>query len=972
MSDPNGTAREHEAAVPPGVAESLSGKYRLKREIGRGGMATVYLADDLKHSRRVAVKLLQPEMEAAIGQERFRREIEVAARLTHPHILPVHDSGIASGHLYYVMPFISGESLRARLNRERRLPLGETLRLVSEVAGALAYAHDQGIVHRDVKPENILLADGIALVADFGIARAVAIGDLDEAPTIESLTRSGMIVGTPRYMAPEQALGGTVDGRADIYALACVLYEMLAGDPPFRASTLDGLLHQQLTADAPRLDEIRRDVPPPVARAVAKALAKAPEDRFATAREFARALGLSQLERSGALEKLPGRRSGLVVRSALILSVIAVLGLGWSLYRQSRLRWARDTAITEIERLTASRDLVGAYGVAQQALAIVPDDSRVQQAWANLTIEAAEISSEPPGAEVFIRNYSGADAPWLRLGTTPMNHLRIPSGTLRFRLVKPGFETLSVAQEPFQLDFRLVPDSGSLPGMVFVPGSSFELESTGETVELPDYWLGRYEVTNREYKTFVDAGGYRRPEFWKVPFEKEGRALTWELALANFVDSTGRPGPATWELGSYPEGEAEFPVSGVSWYEAAAYAAFAGKELPTAYHWYRASGAFGVFSEILEASNFSGKGPLSVGAAGGLGPYGTLDMAGNVKEWCWNRTAGGRRYILGGGWDEAPYLFRDEDAQPPFDRRRAFGFRLMSPKEPIAPRLAAEIGTLQRDPASLEPVSDELFQAYRRLYDYDPTPLDPELSSTNDSNEAWREEQVSVRAAYGDERLPIRLFLPKSGTSPLQAIVYFPGSDAVMTSSSQHLSLRLADFLVKSGRILVYPIYQGTYERRITGGRGPNVLRDLLIQRGKDLRRSLDYLETRPDVDRSRVAFYGLSLGAQLGPLFLAIEPRFRTGVFLAGGFETWDMPPESDPVNFAPHVRTPVLMVNGREDFDLPYATAQLPMFRMLGTPAAQKRHAVLEGGHIPLHPNEAIRVVLDWLDEQLGPARP
>jgi dienelactone hydrolase len=296
----------------------------------------------------------------------------------------------------------------------------------------------------------------------------------------------------------------------------------------------------------------------------------------------------------------------------------------------------------------------------------------------------------------------------------------------------------------------------------------------------------------------------------------------------------------------------------------------------------------------------------------------------------------------------------------------------MSPKEPIAPRLAAEIGTLQRDPASLEPVSDELFQAYRRLYDYDPTPLDPELSSTNDSNEAWREEQVSVRAAYGDERLPIRLFLPKSGTSPLQAIVYFPGSDAVMTSSSQHLSLRLADFLVKSGRILVYPIYQGTYERRITGGRGPNVLRDLLIQRGKDLRRSLDYLETRPDVDRSRVAFYGLSLGAQLGPLFLAIEPRFRTGVFLAGGFETWDMPPESDPVNFAPHVRTPVLMVNGREDFDLPYATAQLPMFRMLGTPAAQKRHAVLEGGHIPLHPNEAIRVVLDWLDEQLGPARP
>jgi dienelactone hydrolase len=314
-------------------------------------------------------------------------------------------------------------------------------------------------------------------------------------------------------------------------------------------------------------------------------------------------------------------------------------------------------------------------------------------------------------------------------------------------------------------------------------------------------------------------------------------------------------------------------------------------------------------------------------------------------------------------------MFRDQDAQSPFDRRATYGFRCMRQDSAMEPHLTADIGTLERDPSQLKPVSDEVFEAYRHLYDYDPSPLDPKVEAVDDANPAWRMERVSIRTAYGDERLPMYVFLPKSGRPPYQAVVYFPGSNAVTTRSSQNLRLRLADFLVRAGRVLVYPIYQGTYERRQTGPLGMDRLRDVMIQRGKDVRRTVDYLQSRRDVDGSRIAFQGLSLGAQLGPLFLAIEPRFKTGVFFSGGFETWKMPPEADPVNFAPHVRAPVLMVNGREDFDLPYATAQIPMFRMLGTPAAQKRHVVLPGGHIPLHPQEAIKVVLDWLDERLGP---
>ncbi len=680
--------------------------------------------------------------------------------------------------------------------------------------------------------------------------------------------------------------------------------------------------------------------------------------------------GVAPTSRPPAPEGRARRRPGAVAAAGIAVALVAVGALVWSRVHESRVRWARETAVAEIARLQGKEDLVGAYRVAQRALAAAPDDPSVRQTWTNL-VHTGAVTSDPPGANVEIRSFLTGDDDWVSLGVTPIKEAAVPVGLLRWRLTKPGYDALEVGQGLDTLEFRLVPTGSSRPGMVLVPNGSFQLESSNGEVQLPDYWLDRYEVTNREYKAFGDAGGYRRREFWKEPFVRDGRSLTWEEATAEFRDATGRPGPASWELGSYPEGQDDLPVGGVSWYEAAAYAVFAGKQLPTAYHWFRASGAFGIFSEIVAASNFSGKGPTKVGSSGGLGPYGTYDMAGNVKEWCSNAASGGKRYLLGGAWSEATYTFRDADAQPPFERKATFGFRCMLQQEPVAQRLAAEISTLERDPASLKPVGDDIYRAYLSLYDYDRTPLDTRLEASDDSNPAWRKELVSVRATYGDERLPIYLFVPKTSAPPYQPIVYFPGSDAVHTASSQHLWLQLADYLIRSGRALAYPVYKGTYERRVTGPRGPNVLRDVMIERGKDIRRTIDYLETRRDIDASKVSFYGLSLGAQLGPLFLAIEPRFRTGVFFSGGFETWDMPPEADPVNFAPRVKVPVLMVNGREDFDLPYATAQVPMFNMLGTPGPDKRHVVLEGGHIPPHPQEAMKVVLDWLDAHLGPTK-
>jgi serine/threonine-protein kinase len=271
----------------PEFSSALAGRYRLVREIGRGGMAVVYLADDLRHHRRVAIKFLQPELAQAVGSARFLREIEIAAQLVHPHVVPLYDSGDLDGRLFYVMPFIEGETLRQRLDRERQLPVDEALALGRQVASALEYAHTHGVVHRDIKPENILLFEGEAMVADFGIARALSAA---QAPRI---TGTGLVVGTPEYMSPEQALDEGADARSDQYSLACVLFEMLAGEPPYAGPTPYSILSKRLMDPVPSVRRLRDAVPIAVDRTIMRALSKLPADRYPTVGAFASALTLA-------------------------------------------------------------------------------------------------------------------------------------------------------------------------------------------------------------------------------------------------------------------------------------------------------------------------------------------------------------------------------------------------------------------------------------------------------------------------------------------------------------------------------------------------------------------------------------------------------------------------------------------------------------------------------------------------------
>lgn len=673
---------------------------------------------------------------------------------------------------------------------------------------------------------------------------------------------------------------------------------------------------------------------------------------------------------------------GIPVAGLVLIGLIVVGSSYWT--RNSRERWARNQALPEIVRLIDEGKTDQAFHLALRAKPYIPNDPvllRTLRAFTTLI----SIQTTPVGADIYVRTYSAGEKDWTFLGRSPLENVLVPWDYLRLKIEKAGFGTIEAAYFALPTTkLRFVLDEvGSAPtSMVRVPGTTFQLRSAAP-VELADYWLDKYEVTNRQFNDFIGKGGYQNRANWKHEFIRNGRRLSWQEALGEFKDITGRIAPSTWELGSYPDGQGDFPVAGVSWYEAAAYCESVGKSLPTVYHWYKAAG-LGIASDILRFSNFDGKGPAAVGSYQGLGPYGTYDMAGNIKEWTWNE-AGSKRYILGGAWNESKYMFAVEDARPPFDRSAGLGFRCAKYSSPPTEFLTRPIDTLNRDYSKETPVPDSVFAFYKNLYSYDHTELDPKVEAVEDSSKYWRRERVSFRAAYGNERVTAYLFLPRNARPPYATVIYFPGVQAYFAKSSENIGPEF-DFAIRSGRALLYPIYVGTYERRITSISvrqtpeevvqpgsaclpvGPKAGRDLVMQWAKDLGRSIDYLETRQDIDSHRLAYYGLSLGAVWGPVLTAVEPRLKASVLVAGGLPFEKLPSEIEPLNFAPRVKIPTLMLNGRDDFIYPVDSSQVPLFRLLGVPGSEKRHVTFESGHLPPF-QPIVEESLDWLDRYLGP---
>ncbi|MBK8006002.1 MAG: protein kinase [Gemmatimonadetes bacterium] len=385
--------------IPERLAAALAGTYRLERELGRGGMATVYLAHDEKHGRQVAIKVLRPELAAALGSERFLREIQTTASLRHPHILPLYDSGAVGDLLYYVMPYIEGGSLRDRLTAEKQLPIDTALGLAREVADALGYAHARGIVHRDIKPENILLEDGHAVVTDFGIARAVSAAGGDR------LTETGLAIGTPLYMSPEQAAGDRdVDGRSDLYSLGCVLYEMLAGQVPFTGPTAESITRQHLLTAPQPVTNLRPTVPEAVVGALARSLAKNPADRFSPAAQFVQALvaptAPGATVPAPAAVKPAGSRLQQVVVGLVAVAVLVAAWSGWMLLGPGARRGGIERiAVLPMDNQTGdSTQGFFADGMTREVIGVLTDAGvrvlghRAVAAYKGSTLPAAEIA----------------------------------------------------------------------------------------------------------------------------------------------------------------------------------------------------------------------------------------------------------------------------------------------------------------------------------------------------------------------------------------------------------------------------------------------------------------------------------------------------------------------------------------------------------------------------------------------------
>jgi dienelactone hydrolase len=496
---------------------------------------------------------------------------------------------------------------------------------------------------------------------------------------------------------------------------------------------------------------------------------------------------------------------------------------------------------------------------------------------------------------------------------------------------------------------------------------------------VPRFLADRFEVSNEDYFEFIDAGGYENPDYWP------------DVGVDQFRDQTGRFGPSTWEGGRYPEGEGSHPVTGISWFEAAAYARFRGKSLPTIFHWSSMTiypalqeldldadvhpGSDLFRSEMAALSNFSNDGPTPVGSNKAVAPFGTHDAAGNVREWMWNATSDepdSQRYILGGSWKDPTYLYTYGVAESPWDRSEVNGVRLVNYDD--TPEQVERLRAPEELPAreTLTPISDTVFEVYSDLFGYDRTPLNVRAESLNTAARHWTQETVSFDATYGNERVQAHVFLPKNIDPPYQPVVYYPSTNAIFFRSINELEISLFDYIIQSGRAVVVPVMWGTYERNIeldtTWPKATREYSNNVVRWIQDFRRTVDYLETRTDMNLENLGFYGFSWGGWNGPIVLALDDRFKTGVFLSGGIPPTLARPEASSASYASRVTQPVLMISGKDDVIRPVETYQVPMFESLGTPRELKRHAILVGGHLP--PKELIvNEVLAWLDLYLGP---
>jgi formylglycine-generating enzyme required for sulfatase activity/predicted Ser/Thr protein kinase len=1008
------------------------GRYEIRSKLGAGGMADVYLAEDMQLGRRVALKLLPPETAAdAQARKRLIREARAAATLDHPHICSVYEVGEAEGRLFIAMQYVEGRTLDTRL-RGSAIELADVLSIAVQVVDALTEAHARGIIHRDIKPANIMLTTrGEAKVMDFGLAKPTRADGATrgETETGSVLSTPGAIVGTVPYMSPEQVRGDELDRRSDLFSVGVMLYEMVTGRRPFDGSSGAAIASAILTTEPLPLARFAPATPPELERIIGKALRKDPEERYQTAKDLLIDLRTlkddrafqARLERSGPSTDHPeratpapatpsaGPRAPMRSRLAWVIAaaLVVVAGGGWFLWRSANARWA-TAQLPQIVAFVDAKRYFDAFDLAVAVEPYLPGEPTIAELMPVIT-DRISVATDPPGAQVYLKRFapdgSGALPARQLVGTTPLANLRIARGEYVLSIEKDGYApvertvsgltirvgTLSITPPPVRVEQKLIA-AGTMPAhMVFVPGGNYRLVAwsrpTDRRVIIGDFFIDKYEATNQEFKEFINAGGYVKREFWKHPFVNNGRDVPWDEATKMFVDRTGLPGPRGWSNQSVPDGRADHPVTDVTWYEAAAYAQFRGKQLPTVYQWEKAArngvvGAagvtimpWGVFypgDMLAQRANF-GEGTLPVTSSEfGMSTFGAFNMAGNVAEWTLNDSSEG--YLAtGGAWADPTYTFAQYGGRPAFYSSSKLGFRLVRPGADAGGDQGGARIEIKQEIPEYSPTPVSKFNALAATYRYEKTDLDARIEETTEFPE-WKREKITFNGADG-ERAIAYLYLPNHVTRPLQVVHYVPAGDvdSGLRSISSSMDDRMAPF-VKSGRAAFGVVLKGYIERLRPEGyvrpEGTTVeYVERIVNRVTDLRRGLDYLETRPDLDATRVALIAPSAGAMIGLILASVETRYRAVAMIGAGLPaSWiSIIAEANPINFAPHVRGPKLIVQGRYDEDTPLRTAAEPLFKLFAQP---KRMVLYDGGHVPTN-DVLMSATGGWLDEVLGRVR-
>ena len=691
---------------------------------------------------------------------------------------------------------------------------------------------------------------------------------------------------------------------------------------------------------------------------------------------------------------------------AIVAVLIAALS-GWWYWGKLNRDWASEQ-VPRIEELAATGNYFQAYDLAAKVQKYLPNDPVLTRLMPTIS-DTLSVTSDPVGAEVYLtrfaQNEAGEFPPAESVGMTPIKDLRIARGQYLLSVEREGFAktertisgaimknagNLIVFPPPIRIEQKLIPAAEMPEGMVFVPGSDYRLAAwarpTDTKVRLDDFFVDKYEVSNRDYKEFIAAGGYLKRQFWKFPFVKDGKTLSWEEAMNEFKGPTGLPEPRGWSNQNFPDGKADYPVTDISWYEAAAYAEFRGKQLPTVYQWEKAArneqssalgnympwGIFYPGDTLDDRANF-GAGVLPVNSSQfGMSPFGAYNMAGNVSEWTRNESLEGF-FATGGSWGDPVYTFAQYSAFPGFYRSEKRGFRCAL----VAPGAAGDQGGGRLETKEEIPVypqsSEADFKIWAEAYKYADTPLEPQIVEVIETDE-WRREKITFNGADG-ERAIAYLYLPKNFPRPLQVIHIVPAGDVEggLRSLSASIEDRLAP-IIKSGRAVFGVVLKGYIERLWPEGyvrpqTNTVEFREVIVNRITDSRRGLDYLGTREDIDSKRIAYFGPSAGSRIGLILAAVENRYASVLLQGAGVRKEDLQAiaEANTINFAPHIKGPKLISNGRFDEDSPLKTQCEPLFKLLREP---KRLNIWDGGHVP--PTDIfVNTMNGWLDETLGKVR-